>query len=148
MAFSQENQLFAGDFHPLLNEINAGMLQFTKKWNWKWIFQHHRYFCKRLPTTTISFAPKYVCIFKAGLSSLSDGWAKCKEKVPSVSDSNQNVEITCNYKLRFIELKDLFITEGAEKLAKDELCNTAINSRTSNFQRKISHQIVGFCCDW
>ena len=28
-------------------------------------------------------------IFKTGLSSLSDWWAKYKEKVPDVSDSNQ-----------------------------------------------------------
>ena len=33
-----------------------------------------------------------ICVFKAGLSSLHDGWAKCKEKVPNVSDPNQNVE--------------------------------------------------------
>ena len=37
MAFSERNQLFAGKFHALLDEMNAGILQFTKKWNWKWI---------------------------------------------------------------------------------------------------------------
>ena len=37
MAFSEGNQLFASDSHALQDEINAGMLQFTKKWNWKWI---------------------------------------------------------------------------------------------------------------
>ena len=50
-----------------------------------------------------------MCLFKAGLSSLSDGWAKYKEKVPDVSDPNQNVETTCNSKLKFTELKDSFI---------------------------------------
>ena len=35
MAFAEENQLFAGDFHAVVDEINADMLQFTKKWNWK-----------------------------------------------------------------------------------------------------------------
>ena len=40
-------------------------------------------------------------IFKAGLSSSHDGWAKCKEKAPDVSDPNQNVETTCNSKLKF-----------------------------------------------
>ena len=50
-----------------------------------------------------------MCILKAGLSSLSDGWAKYKEKVPYVSDPNQNVEKTINSKLKFTELKDLFI---------------------------------------
>ena len=49
------------------------------------------------------------CIFKAGLSGLSNGWAKDKEKVSDVSDANQNVEKTCNSKLKFTELKYLFI---------------------------------------
>ena len=48
-------------------------------------------------------------IFKAGLSNLNDGWEKYKEKVPDVSDPNQNVETTCNSKLKFAELIDLFI---------------------------------------
>ena len=52
---------------------------------------------------------KSICIFMAGLSSLSDGWIKYKEKVLDVSDSNQNVKTTCNSKLKFTELKDLFI---------------------------------------
>ena len=30
-------------------------------------------------------------IFEAGLSSLSDGWSKYKEKAPDASDPNQNV---------------------------------------------------------
>ena len=42
-----------------------------------------------------------MCIFKAGLSSSYDGWVKYKEKVPDVSDPNQNVETTCNSKLKF-----------------------------------------------
>ena len=25
------------DFHAALDKIKANMLQFTKKWNWKWI---------------------------------------------------------------------------------------------------------------
>ena len=28
---------FVGDFHVGLDETNADMLQFTKKWNWNWI---------------------------------------------------------------------------------------------------------------
>ena len=30
----------------------------------------------------------------AGFSSSYDGWEKCKEKIPDVSDPNQNVETT------------------------------------------------------
>ena len=49
-----------------------------------------------------------MCIFKAGLSSSYGCWAKYKEKVPDVSDPNQNVETK-------------FSAKGAEKLVKDEL---------------------------
>ena len=38
---------------------------------------------------------------KAGLLTLYDVWAKYKEKVPDVSDPNQNVGTKCNYKLKF-----------------------------------------------
>ena len=40
-------------------------------------------------------------VFKADLSGSYDGWAKYKEKVTDVSDPNQNVETTCNSKLKF-----------------------------------------------
>ena len=42
-----------------------------------------------------------VCIFKTGLSSSYDGWAKYKEKVADMLEPNQNVETTCNSKLVF-----------------------------------------------
>ena len=35
--FCEGNQLFAGDFRANLDEANADMVQFTKRWNWKWI---------------------------------------------------------------------------------------------------------------
>ena len=59
-----------------------------------------------------------MCIFKAGLLSLSDVWAKYKEKVPDMSDSSQNLETTCNSKLKFAELKDLFIKRIQKNLSK------------------------------
>ena len=37
MAFPEGNKLFAGDFRANLDETNADMVQFTKRWNWKWI---------------------------------------------------------------------------------------------------------------
>ena len=43
------------------------------------------------------------------LTSSHDGWAKCKEKVPDVSDHNENVETRSHSKLKFTKLKDLFI---------------------------------------
>ena len=33
MPFSEANQLFACDFYALLDEIHAGIVPFTKKWN-------------------------------------------------------------------------------------------------------------------
>ena len=51
-------------------------------------------------------------------------WAKYKEKVPDVSDPNQNVDATYNSKPKFTELKDLFIKRVHKKLSnksKDEL---------------------------
>ena len=56
----------------------------------------------------ISVLHQNMCVFKVGLSGLSDGWAKYKEEVSDVSDPNQNVETACNSKLKFAELKDLF----------------------------------------
>ena len=50
----------------------------------------------------ISVLHQSMCIFEAGLSSSSyDCWAKYKEKIPYVSDPNQNVDKTCNSKLKF-----------------------------------------------
>ena len=37
IAFPKGNKLFAGDFCANLDETNADMVQFTKRWNWKWI---------------------------------------------------------------------------------------------------------------
>ena len=47
-----------------------------------------------------------ICIFNGDVSSLSDGWAKYKEKVTEMSDFNQNVETTCNSELKFVEFSD------------------------------------------
>ena len=44
-----------------------------------------------------------MCIFKAGPSGSYDGWAKYKEKVPDVSDPNQNLESICNSNSSFCE---------------------------------------------
>ena len=37
-AFPEGNKLFVGDLHANLDETNADMVQFTKRWNWKRIF--------------------------------------------------------------------------------------------------------------
>ena len=42
-----------------------------------------------------------VCASSRLVSSSYDGWAKYKEKVPDVSDPNQNVETRSHSKLKF-----------------------------------------------
>ena len=37
MAFPGGNKLFAGDFLANLDEAKADMVQFTKRWDWKWV---------------------------------------------------------------------------------------------------------------
>ena len=37
MTLSEGNKLFPGDLLANLNEASADMVQFTKRWNWKWI---------------------------------------------------------------------------------------------------------------
>ena len=58
IVFPAGNELFAGDFRAKLNQTNADMVQFTKRWNWKWIVQRQGYFCKKFAATNISSVPK------------------------------------------------------------------------------------------
>ena len=37
IAYPEGNELFAGDCRAKLDGANADMVQFTKRWNWKWI---------------------------------------------------------------------------------------------------------------
>ena len=82
------NKLFVGDFRADLDETNGrtgnGLSTFAERLQLQMSVLHQS-----------------MCIFKAGLSSSYDGWAKYKEKVPDVSDPSQNVETTCNSKLKF-----------------------------------------------
>ena len=66
----------------------------TSRRLWKNVCSYKCQFC-----TNVCY--EHLPVFKAGLSSSYDGRAKCKEKVPDVSDPNQNVETTCNSKLTF-----------------------------------------------
>ena len=76
------------------------MAQFTKRWNWNGFFNIKDNFAENLQLQ-MSVLHQIMCTFKAGLSSLYDGWEKYREKVPNVSNPNQNVLITCNSKLKF-----------------------------------------------
>ena len=102
VAFSEGNKLFAGDFRANLDERSDYLVQFTKRWNWKWIVQHQGYFCRKFAATNVSSASNCMHLQGWSLKSSSyDSWAKYKEKVPDVSDPNQNVETTYNSKLKF-----------------------------------------------
>ena len=101
MAFPEGNKLLAGDLRANLDETNADIVQFTKRWNWKGLPNTKDTFAECLQLQ-ISVLHQSMCIFEAGLSSSSyDCWAKYKEKIPYVSDPNQNVDTTCNSKLKF-----------------------------------------------
>ena len=82
------NKLFVGDFRADLDETNGrtrnGLSTFAESLQLQMSVLHQS-----------------MCIFKALKSSSYDGWIKYKEKVPDVSDPNQNVKTTCNSKLKF-----------------------------------------------
>ena len=60
MAFPGGNMLLAGVFRAILDVTNADMVQFTKRWNWKWIVLHQGYFGRKFAATNESSAPRYV----------------------------------------------------------------------------------------
>ena len=59
--------------------------------------------CLLLQMSATNSSPTYehLPVFKACLSISCDGWEKCKEKVPNVSDANQTVETGSHSKLKF-----------------------------------------------
>ena len=96
-------------------------------------------------------------ILKAGLSSsYRDGWAKYKEKVPNVSDLNQNVETTYWHTIPNSIFHNLKInsSKGCRKTSHRWIIYDVATYLTQqfykywNFQLKISLQIMGFCFDW
>ena len=61
-------------------------------------------FTDKFASTNVNSAPQYMHLqgwHPHGLSSSYDDWVKYKEKVPDVSDPNQNAKTTCNSKLKF-----------------------------------------------
>ena len=101
MAFPEGNKLFAGDLRASLDE--------KKRWYGS-IYKEMELDCmdciisRKISESLQLQMPvlhQSMYIFKASLSYLYDCWAKHKEKVPNVSDPNQNVETTYNSKLKF-----------------------------------------------
>ena len=86
------------------------------------VFSYKCHFCSK------------VCATKAGLSSLYDCWAKYKEKVPYVSDPNQDIDTTCNSRLKFTQLKDLFIVgcvKTSQSLKMNYVCSYVAKPNTA-----------------
>ena len=110
MAFSEGNQLFAGDLHVFLDEVNA-MLQINGTVNG---LSNIKDTIAESFQQQISVPHQSMCIFKTGLLSISDEWVRHKEKIP-VSDSNQPDKPACNPRLRFTELKRFIHQKGADK---------------------------------
>ena len=115
MAFSEGNQLFAGDLHVFLDEINAYMLHRNRTVNGMSNIKDT--FAENFQQQ-LSVPHQSMCNFRAGLLSISDEWVKHKEKIADMSDSNQSdcISQTQVYRTWFIHQK------GAEKLVKDKLC--------------------------
>ena len=66
------------------------------------------------------------------------GQNKCKEKVPDVSGPSQNVETTCNPKLKFIKIyssKECIKT--CHTVANTAVLNIRILSRRYHFRLKV-----------
>ena len=98
IALREGNNLLVGDFCANLDETKADMGQRDGTGNG--LSNIKDTFAEFLELR-MSVLCQSVCIFKPGLSSLYDGRAKDKEKVPDISEPNQNVETTCNSKLKF-----------------------------------------------
>ena len=84
----------------------------------------------------MSFLHQSMCIFKIGLSSLCDDWAKEKEKVPEVSDPNQNVERTCKPNSSLHSVK-IYPSKGCKETGQRWIICIYVakhsNSKSSNF---------------
>ena len=98
MGFPEENKLFVGDLRANLDEINAGMVQFTRDGSGNGLSSTKHAFAERLQLQ-MSILHQSICIFKALKSSLFDCW------VPGVSDPNQNVKTTSLHNLKIYSLK-------------------------------------------
>ena len=100
MAFTSGNKLFAGDFLPIWMKQMLIWLNSQGNGTGNGLSNIKDTFAESLQLQ-MSVLHQSMCMFKAGLSSSYDGWVKYKEKVPDMSDPNQNVETTCNSKLEF-----------------------------------------------
>ena len=100
MAFPEGNKLFTGDLCAIWMKKTLLWFNLQRAGTENGLCNIRDTFAESLQLQ-MSVLHQSMCIFKAGLSSSYDCWAKYKEKVPDVSDPNQNVETTYNSKLKF-----------------------------------------------
>ena len=100
-AFPEGYKSFAGDFVLIGMKWRLIWFNLQKDGTINGLSNIKESFAENLQLKMSVLCTKVWAFSKAGLSSSYDGWAKCKEKVPDVSDPNQNVEKTCNSKLKF-----------------------------------------------
>ena len=101
ITFPERNKLFAGDF--MLTWMKQLLIRFNlqRDGSRNRLSNIKEAFAESLQLQ-VSVLHQRMSIFShAGLSSSYDGWAKRKEKVPDVSDPNQNVETRSHSKLKF-----------------------------------------------
>ena len=95
MVFPEGNKLFAGDIRANPDETNADMVNLQRDGTGNRLSKIKDTFAESLQVQVSVLLHQSMCIFRAGLSSLYDCWAKYKEKVPDVSGPNQCFEATC-----------------------------------------------------
>ena len=102
IAFSEGNNLFAGDFVLIWVKQTLIWFNLQRDETRNGLSNIKETFAESLQLQ-MSVLHKRMSIFQSSMlaSLVHIGWAKCKEKVPDVSDPNQNVETGSHSKLKF-----------------------------------------------
>ena len=116
VAFPEGNKLFAGDFVLIWMKQTLIWFNLQRDGTRNGLSNIKETFAESLQPQMPVLHQRMIYDVLSSLSSSYDGWAKCKEKVPDMSDPNQNVEATCDSKLKFTELK--YSSKGCRKTSQ------------------------------
>ena len=97
MASSEGDQLLVGTFHPIMDKIEADVLQIAKKWNWNESLYIKDTFSERFQ---LKMPVLHYCKVRAPSKLASE----CNQMQ---SKCNQNIEMSCKVKLKLTKLKGL-----------------------------------------